>query len=129
MGSLFRAFMPAARPPAAAGRTASAALVSVAISRGRRRLPNRPPDLTARRVGGPGGPPTRPAVGEDALWARSEATGPKHFPDKERIHEWSGSRYFPCYAEPVDFAPAGRCRHCADPQSRGGMSRTIRSFG
>src|SRR5262245_43934835 len=128
MGSRFRVFLPAARPPAAVGRMASAAHVSMAIWRGRTRLPNRPPDLTARGVGGPGGPPTRPAVGEGAMWARSEATGPKHFPDKEPIHEWSGSRSFPCLPEPVDFAPGSRCLHCADPQSRGGMSRTIRSF-
>src|SRR3954466_14416045 len=67
MGSRFRVFLPAARPPAAAGRMASAARVSMAIWRGRTRLPNRPADLTA------GG------VGEGALWARSEATGPKHF--------------------------------------------------
>src|SRR6185436_12741510 len=71
MGSRFRVFLPAARLPAAAGRMALAARVSMAIWRGRTRLPNRPPDLTARGVGGPGGLPTRPAVGEGAMWARS----------------------------------------------------------
>src|SRR5207237_9093958 len=103
MESRFRAFLPAAGPPAAAGSTASAARVSMAIWQGRTRLPNRASDLTARGVGGPGGPPTYPAVGEGAMWARSEATGPQHFPDKEPTHEWSGSRSCPCLPEPVEF--------------------------
>src|SRR3977135_4420452 len=63
MGSRFRVFLPAARPPAAAGRMASAARVSMAIWRGRKRPPDRPPDLTTRGGGGAGGPPGRPPAG------------------------------------------------------------------
>src|SRR4030095_16136129 len=72
MGSRFRVFLPAARPPAAAGRMASAARVSMAIWRGRMRLPNRAPDLTARGVGGGAGvagraPPHTPPPSAKAL--------------------------------------------------------------
>src|SRR2546430_17402624 len=97
MESRFQVFLPAARPPAAAGSTASAARVSMAIWRGRTRLPNRASDLTARGVGGAGGPPVNPPPRGGGMWGRLGANRPKEFSGKETIHERSGSRSFSCF--------------------------------